>query len=542
MGRRRAAWVGGKWVFWLGAVSGLTAIMLPVRASLDKAHLAFVYLLLVLGASARAGRSIGLTVSVLGFFAFNFFFVPPYHTLVVADPRDWIVLAAFLLTSATAAQLLARASAEATAASERADEVDRLSTVGAEALNAGRAEEALAAIATVIRDTLRVERCEMYERGPDQGLMRLASVSPAPAVSADEDPGFPRSTTAVAGIDPDGQELVEWVANHGRVAVEQEDGRARRATGGSIATDAEGILAQPVRAVLVPLRVSDRIVGVLRLASARPWMLDPPRRRVLGALSYYAALGVERVRLVAEGEHADALRHTDELKNALLASVSHDLRTPLTTIKALAHDIRCEGDGRAAIIEEEADRLNRLVGDLLDLSRLAAGGLGLTPDVTAVEDLLGAALQQVSGAPGGRDIVVLVDPAEPLLLGRFDFVHSLRMLVNVIENALKHAPQSPVEVSARLAGQAVEIIVADRGPGVEPSERERIFEPFYRPQSSAGRAAGAGLGLSIARSFAEAQDGSLRYEPRDDGGSRFVITLPAAGVSDGEGSGLEQSL
>jgi len=260
--------------------------------------------------------------------------------------------------------------------------------------------------------------------------------------------------------------------------------------------------------------------------------LDAPRLRFLEALAYYAALGVERVRLVAEAEHADALREADRLKDALLASVSHDLRTPLTTIKALAHSIGAEGDERAVTIEEEADRLNRFVADLLDLSRLAGGALTVSPEITAADDLLGAVWQRVSGALGSRTLEVSLDPDEPLLVGRFDFVHSLRVLVNLIENALKYSPaDAPVELAARRSGDTLEFLVDDRGAGVPVAERERIFEPFYRPSGSPPDTNSAGLGLSIARRLAEAQGGSLRYEPRDGGGSRFVFSVPAADLT-----------
>jgi two-component system sensor histidine kinase KdpD len=136
------------------------------------------------------------------------------------------------------------------------------------------------------------------------------------------------------------------------------------------------------RTLLLPLRVRERTVGVLVLLDAAGITFDAARRRLLQALAYYAALAAERVRLAAEAEHADALRQADRLKDALLASVSHDLRTPLTTIKALAHDIGVSGDERAVVIEEEADRLNRFVADLLDLSRLAGGALTVAPEST----------------------------------------------------------------------------------------------------------------------------------------------------------------
>lgn len=347
------------WITWLGALAAVTALMVVFRADLDRAHIALGYLMLVLLASSRAQQSLGLTLSVLAFLAFNFWFVPPYHTLVVAAPMDWLVLAAFLVTSIVAARLLTRAQAEAEAARARTIEIDRLSSVRSE---------------------------------------------------------------------------------------------------------------------------------------------------------------------------ADALRRADELKDALLASVSHDLRTPLTTIKALAHDIRMEGDDRAAIIEEEADRLNRFVADLLDLSRLAGGALTMALEINAADDLVGAAVQRAAGALTHHALDVHLDPSEPLLAGRFDFVHSLRVLVNLIENAAKYSPAgSTIDLDVRRADAWLAFAVADRGPGVPVAERERIFEPYYSP-GGIRDAAGAGLGLSIAHGMAQAQGASITYEPRDGGGSVFTYRVPLADV------------
>ncbi|MDQ3948725.1 MAG: DUF4118 domain-containing protein [Gemmatimonadota bacterium] len=509
------------WLLWLAALALVTAGLLAVRPSLDKVHVALAYLLLVLGASSRGGRAVGLTLAVVGFFCFNFFFLPPYYTFVVTEPLDWLVLAAFLTTGTVAAQLLTRARSEADVAGRRAAEIDRLSSLGAETLNAGRAEKALAAIADVIRTTLGVARCEIYLRDETRGAVTLAA-----AVGAE-----PPSPAELAVT---GSRLVEWVAESGRTVAERVDG-ATRVGGDGAALGGHGPAAVDLtgaRALIVALRVRERTVGVLRIADEEALELDAPRRRFVEALSYYAALGAERVRLVAEAEHAEALRQADRLKDAVLASVSHDLRTPLTTIKALAHDIRADGDERAAIIEEEADRLNRFVADLLDLSRLAGGALTVTPELNAAEDLVGAALQRVGGALRGRMLNASLDTTEPLLLGRFDFVHSLRALVNLIENALKYSPADrPVDVSARRVGDALEFVVADRGSGVPPAERDRIFEPFYRRGGAAPDAGGAGLGLSIARRLAEAQGGSVRCESRGGGGSLFVLSLPAADVT-----------
>ncbi len=346
------------WITWLGALAGVTALMVAYRADLDRAHIALAYLLLVLVASSRARLSLGIGLSVIAFLAFNFWFVPPYHTFVVAASMDWLVLAAFLVTSVVAAGLLTRAQDEAETARAHTIEIDRLSSVRGE---------------------------------------------------------------------------------------------------------------------------------------------------------------------------ADALRRADELKDALLASVSHDLRTPLTTIKALAHDIRMEGDDRAAIIEEEADRLNRFVADLLDLSRLAGGALTMALEINAADDLVGAAIQRATGPLAHHTLDVHLDPSEPLLAGRFDFVHSLRVLVNLIENAAKYSPAgSTIDLDVRHVDEWLEFAVADRGPGVPAAERERIFEPYY---STAGSdAGGAGLGLSIAHGMAHAQGASLTYAPREGGGSVFMYRVPLADV------------
>jgi two-component system sensor histidine kinase KdpD len=518
-------------VGWIAALAVVTAALVAVRASLGAAHVVLAYLLVVLGASARSGRRLGLTIAVVAFACFNFFFVPPYHTFAVAAPLDWLVLGAFLVTSVVAAQLLARARAEAEEARRRAAEVDRLSALGAEALNAGSAEQALGAVAEVIRTTLAVDRAEVYLHGGASGEVTLVAASGAAAPASGAERG------AWAPGAPDDDRLVAWVAERGRPAAERRDGTLRFGADGD-ARDGEGgeegdFDASGARVLVLPLRVRARTVGALRLVHADALPLDPAQRRFLQALSYYAALGAERVRLLAEAEHAGALREADRLKDALLASVSHDLRTPLTTIKALAYAMRSDGDERAATIEEEADRLNRFVADLLDLSRLSAGALVAAPEITAAEDVIGAALQRLAGALGDRVVEVSLDPAEPLLLGRFDFVHSLRILVNLVENAVKYSPaDTPVTLAARRRGDALEFVVADRGAGVPPGERERIFDPFYRPPGSQSDSGSAGLGLSIARRLAEAQGGSLVYEPAPGGGSRFVLTVPAVDVTD----------
>ena len=357
-----------EWLVWFGVLAGVTVAMLAVRRSLNEAHVTLAYLLVVQGGSARGGRPLGIALAGAAFICFDVFFLPPFGALTIANPLNWLVLLAFLVTSILSAQLLYRAQAEADAARDRAAEIDRLSA--------------------------------------------------------------------------------------------------------------------------------------------------------------------ERVRLAAEAERAVILQQEHQTKDAIIASVSHDLRTPLTTIKGLAHEIAESGDERAEVIEEEADRLNVFVAQILDLSRIAAGTGVSDVQPNEAEDLLGAASQQVAGRLNGRELRIEVAGGdEPLLFGRFDFAQTLRALVNLIENAAKYSPPSaPIHLSAAREGEWLVFSVADRGPGVPADERERIFEPFYRRRTTEPDIGGAGLGLSIARGIAEAQGGGVTFAERPGGGSVFSIRVPGLSV------------
>ena len=464
---------------WTALFLFATYVMIGVQGEITEAHAALVYLLIILGGSSGGGRGLGFTLAVLAFLSIDLYFQPPYGRFEISKRPDWMVLIAFMAAALVATQLLARANEKAREASRRADEIDRLAALGAETLSTGNASQALTAIATVVRDTVGTDTCEIWVRDGEMKKPELA---------------------ARAGTGP---------------VSEPPEMRA-------------GAYDPNPRTLIMPLEAHARSVGMLALRHHEPILLDAGARRFLSALAYYAALGLERVRLVAEAERAEALREADRLKDALLASVSHDLRTPLTTIKALAHDIADDGDDRAATIEQQADRLNRMVADLLDLSRLNAGELPVRAELNAAEDVVGAAIQQVSGAFAGRELRTSIAWSEPVLVGRFDFVHALRILVNLLENAHKYSPRAqPVDIELARAGNMIEISVADRGPGVAAAERERIFEPFYRPERSTPDAGSAGLGLSIALRLAMAQGGTLTYEDREGGGSVFRLGLPA---------------
>src|SRR5262249_40563413 len=204
-------------------------------------------------------------------------------------------------------------------------------------------------------------------------------------------------------------------------------------------------------------------------------------------------------------------------------------RTPLTTIKGIANEIRHGANPEnAAVIEKEADWLDGLVGDLLDLSRIQAGAVRPVLELNTLEDLVGAALRRAAAALQGRRVDV-DSPSDELLSGVFDFTQSLRVLVNLLDNAAKYsAAGSPIDICLRRHGDRLLIDVMDRGPGIPEAEHQRIFESFYRPPGVPPDVRGHGLGLSIARGLAEAQGGTVQVAPRPGGGSIFTLELRAA--------------
>lgn len=451
-----------RWGGWLAVVAVATRIMVEARSAIDQPHVILVYLLIVLFASASSGRVLGITLACLDFILIDYYFQPPFAEISVGKPVDWLALVAFLVTAIVSTQLLARAQSEAEEARRRAVEVASLARLGSETLSVGRAEDALARIAEVIRATLGMRECVI--RPMREG----------------EQPVIP----------------------------EPPDGAVTR--------------------IVIPLAVQERAVGQLLLTNDTPVRLDAAQRRFLDAITYYAALAVDRVRLVAEAEHAEALREADRLKDIVLASVSHDLRTPLTTIKALAQSEAMQGNRSAGAIEEQADRLTRMVSDLLDLSRLKGGGFAARPELNTAEDLIGAAVRQTRGLFGDRQLRTVIDLDSPALVGHFDFSQSLRVLCNLLENAARYSPLAePIELAARRDGDRLVFTVSDRGPGISEADVARVFEPFYRASGAAPDAGRAGLGLSIARTLAQIQGGTVTYARRAGGGSVFSVELPA---------------
>ncbi len=488
------------------------SVMLWVRGEIDQSHVSLTLLLVVLGGSAGGGRALGFTLAVLGFVIIDYFFQPPYGLISVDKPLDWVVLGAFLAAAFVATELLTRAREESAAARQRGDEIASLSLIGSQTLRYARPEEALLAITNLVQDALYSRRTAIW--------------------LFDETGNLAADAVAASGLEPlDGEakrleiiavDAAEERATH--AAAELPDGSMLR---GPLDNVAE---SHVIVSLIVPLVVESRRVGLMYIQRhGEPRDLDAPARRFLSAIGYYAALGAERLRLAREMERANALREESRAKDEVLATVSHDLRTPLTTIKLLAQRATARGEASGESIEAEVDRLADLVTNVLDLSRIRAGGIALDLELNTAEDLVGAAIRRAAGIAQDRSIIPHLDFDSPALAGYFDFVQSLRIVGNLIDNAIRYTrPGGAVEVHATREGSWLAIRVADRGPGVAAAERERIFEPFYRPKSESPDVGHAGLGLSIARRLAELQGGRLAYAPRFGGGSVFELLLPAA--------------
>jgi two-component system, OmpR family, sensor histidine kinase KdpD len=511
----------GSWILWAVMLALSTVTLVGVRGEIEQSHAALTLLLVVLGGSAGGGRPLGYSLALSGFVVIDYFFQAPYGSLAVGKTLDWVVLVAFLASAFVATELLARARGEAETARKRTEEVASLSRLGSETLRHARADDALEALSALIRSTFSARWCTIRELPDSKNARRWTSAIAAedPRVTGRMRELEERMTLAASA---------DAVADVHRVALATSDGSV--VIDSLVGEDA----SSRIEAFGLPLFVESRLAGMLIVGGStqQPIAFAPPRRRFVATISYYAALGLERVRLAREAQDARELREANRAKDEVLATVSHDLRTPLTTIKLLAQAAAARGEAAGASIEEQVDRLADLVTNVLDLSRIRAGGVPLDVALNTAEDVIAAAVSRVQGVLRGRHIVTKVDLDQPALVARFDFVQTLRILVNLIDNALRYAPEDgSVEINAERNGAWVAITVADRGPGVRPEERSRIFDAFYRPRSEVPDAGRAGLGLSIARRLAELQEGTVEYSPRDGGGSLFTLRLPAVDLN-----------
>jgi len=439
-----------------GVVALVTAAIAALKAHVPILSLGALYVFAVLPIAIVWGIALAVPAAVACVLAFNWFFLPPTHTLTLSDSENWLALVVYVVVAVVTSELAVRVRRRATLAEQREREATLLAVVATSLLRGEALAEELDRISAQVAEVLRVPH---------------------------------------ARIDLAGSEADDHLTTR-------------------------------------PLAVGGRAVGTL--ATASDGDLDTSvETRFLPALSSLLAVAVDREELQREALEAETLRRSDAVKTAVLRAVSHDLRSPLTAIRAAASglanpSLTLGADDRSDLVETigvESARLDRLVGDLLDLSRLQAGAAEPRRALWAVEDLVGLARDETSDE---RIAVELPDTLPPV---NVDAGQVRRVLANVLENAVRVSPPgATVRVTGEARGSEVIIRIADQGPGLDAAELERVFEPFQRGSASSGYR-GTGLGLAVARGFAEANGGRLWVE-HPAGGAVIALALPAETAED----------
>jgi two-component system sensor histidine kinase KdpD len=501
------------YAFAAGAVALVSVFIGLVLGQVNLANASMLYLLAVMATAVLYGRGPAILASLIAFLTFDWFFVEPLHQFTVSDPEEWVSLLLFLLTATVTGQLAAGQRQRAREAVQREREAVVLYDV-VRLLGEGHVDSAMAAVAERLRNELHMDALAIDLWRP-AGEARRFSAGDASAL---------RDAHARAG----GSTRV-LQAGHG-----PSDGR-HAAPGRWVR------VVQPTRAKatnndvdIVPVRVGDRRLGALLFARGREEFTDS-EDRLLSAAAGQIGLALERERLDNEATEAEILRRTDQLRAALLSAVSHDLRTPLATIMASAGSLRqtdvawtdAEREGFAEAIEDEAEHLNHLVGNLLDISRIEGGSL--KPQMTwhDLEPLVEDVLDRL--APVTREHRVTVSIPDDLPTLWLDPVEIGEVLYNLVENAAKYSPPgAEISISARRDGNLVRVEVSDRGQGIPLAAMPHLFDPFYRVIDGKPRPQGLGLGLAIVKGLVEAHDGRVWAENRAGSGARFTFTLPMA--------------
>jgi two-component system, OmpR family, sensor histidine kinase KdpD len=436
------------------SVAVVTAAIFAFRGFVPVLSLGVLYLFAVLPVAVVFGLPYAVGVSVLSMLAFNFFFLPPVHTLALRDSANWFALAVYLVTAVVVSELAARSRRRAADAARRELEATLLAHVAATLLEADRVQDCLKEVAAHVGRAL----------GVGTARIELDSV--------------------------------------------------RRPDPNEAAAD---------------LRFGSRHVGRLFYPTERK--LSEDSERILPALASMLAVAVDRERLSLAAVEAETLRRSDAIKTAVLRAVSHDLRSPLTAIRAAGEglrrdDLRLDDEDRAELadtITGEAARLERLVTNLIDLSRLEAGAARPRPELWPAEELVGRALETLGSAAKRVDVHL---PNEPVA-ATVDGAQIERVLVNLLENAAKFSsPADRIDVDVQAHAGELVVRVRDHGPGIPPDRAARIFDPFESSTVSTG----TGLGLAIATGFAQANGGRVWFEPGEGGGAVFALALPAADV------------
>jgi len=477
-----------------------TVVSAVVFGRSQPADVAMVYLLGTVLASLRYGRGVPLVATILSVLTFDFFFFRPYYSFRVEDPRSLLTFVVMFFVATIISGLARRVRAQAATASERETRTARLYAMSKELASTPDMETLLGIAVKHLHDAFDAEVAILLPN-PSGGL-GLAVAGPH-----------------TFALDEQQQKLAEWVFAHERKA--------------GAGTDT----ASSAAAIFLPLRASRGKVGVLGVRPREERRLtQAEQRNLLDAFAAQIASAAERGQLAEAARRAQVEVETEQMRSSLLSSVSHDLRTPLGVITGatstlLQNDGLLDAAARRDLLEtahEEAERLGRLVRNLLDMTRLSAGRVYPAKEWHPLDEVIGVALNRLEETLRGRE--VKVDLPSDLPPVPIDAVLIEQVLVNLLENAIKYTPEgAPIDISARAKPNAAEVTISDRGPGVPPTERHRIFEKFYRLRPD-GAEGGAGLGLAICRGIIEAHGGRIWVEGRLGSGASFHFTLPIEGV------------
>jgi two-component system, OmpR family, sensor histidine kinase KdpD len=463
----------------LAIVAALTVFYHHAR-DVNQTTIALTFLLAILAVSAVWGMAVSVFMSVVAVLTINYFFLPPVGTFTIADPQNWVALLAFLVTSIMGSQLSARIRKEADEAHQRRREIERLYKFSQKLLAEGNVIQLMNAIPNYIVESFEGGAAELFLPVKDK---------------------FYRSGFGAAHLDEEKMK--------------------------SVFLRDEGVFESQEGLYFIPVRMGVRPIGSLGISGSRL------SRQTLDAVGSLVAIAIERARAVEKLGETEAERQGERLKSALLDSIAHDFRTPLTSIKAATTSLIAAqnpdpGQLREllTIIDEECDRLNRLVEEAAEMSRLEAGEFELDLAPTQIGDIIDAALTQCNAALAGRSVEVRLSPNLPPV--RSDLNRIKDALVHLIDNANIYSPKDqPITISAELTGDTVTTSVADRGPGIDDFEQGMIFDKFYRGKDQRYLVRGTGMGLPIAKAIITAHKGTISVTSQLGHGSVFSFTLPA---------------
>jgi len=478
----------------LALVIAATLLSLLVRPFLESANMVMIYLLVVVVAALRLGQKPAILTAFLGVLCFDFFFVPPHLTFDVADTQYIITFIALFAVSVIISSLVSKARKQAEAVRVREVQTNSLYHLSRDLAATADITTLLEAVLNNLGESLHARVAVLL---PEGERLQVAAAS--------------------KGIHPNVKELAvaDWAFRN-----RKEAGHGTETLGSA-------------EFLHLPLQSSGSVLGVLGIkleneASYR----SRQTRRLLDAFASLTAMALERVQLSRQAEQAQILQARENLERALLNSISHDLRTPLVCITGTLDTLRervhtLADEARLELLDtawEEAERLNRFVGNLLDMTKLEAGALKLRRELCDVEDLVGCALAALERRLGTRNVEVRIPATLPPV--RVDMTLMTQVLVNLVDNAVKYSPVSgPIEIAARVEKEWLLIEVVDRGPGIPAQDLKRVFDKFYRIPVPEGMA-GTGLGLSICKGIVEAHGGAIRADNRTGGGLRITVTLP----------------